>query len=166
MSASGSEAAVGGADSVALLPHPIANGLPDPSARRIARNAQLILADEAHVGVVADPAAGSGAVEALTEALCEAAWAEFQAIEREGGALRSLAAGHIQARIRAAAAARAETLKSGETALVGVTKYRAASERPVAVLETARRTGSTAETAATCEPLEPIRLDMLTGAAS
>ena len=44
----------------------IAHGLPDGFARRIARNTQLILAKESHIDFVADPAAGSGSVEALT----------------------------------------------------------------------------------------------------
>ena len=81
-------AAAGGADSISILPHTIAHGLPEGFARRIARNTQLILADESHVDFVADPAAGSGGVEALTDALCEAAWDEFQPIETEGGILR------------------------------------------------------------------------------
>ena len=53
---------------------------------------------------VADPAAGSGAIEALTDALCETAWWLFQEIERAGGVAAALKAGLIQrgrARVRA-----------------------------------------------------------------
>ena len=62
-------AAVGGADAVTVLPFSAALGLPDAFARRIARNTQTILIEEANIHRVADPAAGSGAIEALTDAL-------------------------------------------------------------------------------------------------
>ena len=56
-------AGFGGADSVSVLPFTQALGLPDAFARRLARNAQLILLEESHLGFVADPAAGAGAFE-------------------------------------------------------------------------------------------------------
>ncbi|TIY00435.1 MAG: methylmalonyl-CoA mutase, partial [Mesorhizobium sp.] len=95
-------AAAGGADSISILPHTIAHGLPTGFARRVARNTQLIMANESHIDHVADPACGSGAVEALTAELGEAAWEEFQRIEAEGGVLSSLQQGHIQKRVQAA----------------------------------------------------------------
>ena len=61
-------AAVGGADAVTVLPFSAALGVPDAFARRIARNTQTILIEEANIHRVADPAAGSGAIEALTDA--------------------------------------------------------------------------------------------------
>ncbi len=67
-------AGLGGADSVSVLPHTLAAGLPDSLARRLARNAQLILLRESNLGFVADPAAGAGAFEAMTHALCDKAW--------------------------------------------------------------------------------------------
>ncbi|MGD9502956.1 MAG: methylmalonyl-CoA mutase family protein, partial [Methyloceanibacter sp.] len=79
-------AAAGGADAVAILPFSAALGLPDAFARRVARNTQAILIEEANIHRVADPAAGSGAIEALTDALAEMAWGLFQEIERGGGA--------------------------------------------------------------------------------
>src|SRR5208337_5207456 len=85
-------AGLGGADSVCVLPHTLAVGLPDSLSRRLARNAQLILLRESHLGFVADPAAGAGAFEALTEALCEKGWALFQDIEAQGGLAAVLAA--------------------------------------------------------------------------
>src|SRR5579872_182940 len=64
-------AGLGGADSVSVLPFTQAIGLPDSFARRLARNSQLLLLEESHLGFVADPAAGAGAFEALTETFCE-----------------------------------------------------------------------------------------------
>ena len=84
-----------------MLPFTAALGLPDAFARRIARNTQLILLDESNLARVADPAAGAGGFEALTDALCEKAWALFQEIEREGGILESLKGDKLQARIAA-----------------------------------------------------------------
>ncbi len=82
-------AAVGGADAITVLPYSAALGLPDAHARRIARNTQTILIEESNLYRVADPAAGSGAIETLTDALCAKAWTLFQEIEREGGVGRS-----------------------------------------------------------------------------
>ncbi len=83
-------AAVGGADAVSVLPFSVALGVPDAFARRIARNTQTILIEEANIHRVADAAAGSGAIEALTDALCAKAWSLFQDIERAGGVANAL----------------------------------------------------------------------------
>ncbi len=76
-----------------MLPHTAPLGLPDAFARRVARNMQLVLLEESNLARVADPAAGSGAIEALTQQLCAAAWSEFQEIERAGGAWAALESG-------------------------------------------------------------------------
>lgn len=132
-------AGAGGADTIAVLPHTIAHGLPDAFARRIARNTQLVLAEESRIGFVADPAAGAGGIEALTEDLCAAAWQEFQRIEAEGGLLASLAAGKVQARIEKAAKDRAAAFAEGRRAIVGTTVFPAKAEAPVTTLPAAVR---------------------------
>lgn len=151
-------AVAGGADSLSVLPHTQAHGLPDAFARRLARNTQLILAEEAHIGFTADPAAGSGAVEALTASLCEAAWEEFRRIEGEGGTLRSLQAGHLQGRIEAARAARAARFAAREREIVGTTAYPSPAEPGVATLAADRRPIPT-EGAAFCRRLDARRID-------
>ncbi len=123
-------AGVGGADGIAILPYTAALGLPDRSARALARNTQHILINEAHLHRVDDPAAGSGAVEALTDALAERAWDEFQAIEREGGIIDSLRANALPARVAEARDALKRELASGAAPLVGATAYRATIEQP------------------------------------
>src|SRR5690606_13362143 len=128
-------AAIGGADTISILPHTISHGLPDASARRLARNTQLVLADESNLAFVADPACGSGAVEALTEKLCAAAWLEFQTLECDGGILQSLVDGKLQARIVSARHARAGEYRSGRRPIIGTTAFPAAAERPVTVLD-------------------------------
>jgi methylmalonyl-CoA mutase len=158
-------AAAGGADSISVLPHTITHGLPAGFARRVARNAQLIMAEESHIDHVADPASGSGAVEALTGDLCAASWEEFQRIEAEGGVLASLQAGHIQKRVQAAYARRNAAYQSGERAIIGTTLFRPGSERPIEVLAAERRPAFT-EGVAVCEPLFPVRIDQSIGAGS
>src|SRR5213078_1066267 len=71
-------AGVGGADAISVLPFTAALGLPDGFARRLARNTQLVLIEEANLAKVADPAAGSGSLEDLTGKLCRSAWSLFR----------------------------------------------------------------------------------------
>ncbi len=113
-------AAIGGADSVVLGNFTDAIGLPTAFARRQSRNTQLVLMEESHLGRVADPAAGSGFAEALTDELARAAWADFQAIEARGGIISALSDGHIAAGVAAANTARAA---AGKPRIVGVTAF-------------------------------------------
>ncbi len=77
-------AGLGGCDSFTVLPFSIKQGVPDAFARRMARNTQLVLLEEAQLWRVADAASGSGYVEHLTYELCGKAWEIFQGIERTG----------------------------------------------------------------------------------
>ena len=89
-------AGLGGADAVTVLPFTMALGLPDRFARRIARNTQLVLIEESNLAKVADPAAGAGGIEDLTDQLCGVAWRNFQDMEKAGGAWAALERGEIQ----------------------------------------------------------------------
>lgn len=128
-------AGIGGADSVTALPFTRAIGLPDAFARRVARNIQLVLLEESNLAKVADPAAGSGGIEALTEALCEKAWAEFQQIEREGGIVSSLEKGALQARIASAAQVTEKAVATRKQPITGTSEFPHIAETPVAVLD-------------------------------
>ena len=158
-------AATGGADSISLLPHTIAHGLPASFGRRIARNAQLVMAAESHIGFVADPASGAGGVEALTDALCEKAWDEFRQIEKEGGILGSLADGHLQHRIASVRDERTLRYREGKRDIVGTTAYRLEKEKPVGTLPAEKRPIPT-DGAVFCERLDALRLDDLIGGQS
>jgi methylmalonyl-CoA mutase len=128
-------AGVGGADALAVLPFTAALGLPDRFARRIARNTQLLLLEESNLARVADPAAGAGGIEALTEELCRAAWALFQEIETAGGAPAALEKGLLQDRIATTRAARERAAALRKDALTGTSDFPNLSEAPVAVLD-------------------------------
>ncbi len=127
-------AGLGGADSVSVLPFTQAIGLPDALARRLARNTQLILLQESHLGFVADPAAGAGVFEALTQELCERAWTLFQGLEGEGGAPRALLRGRFQRAVADAAAALARDAASLEAPMTGVSAHPDLAEAKAEVL--------------------------------
>jgi methylmalonyl-CoA mutase len=120
LSAAAVGAALGGADAVVLGTFSDPLGLPTAFARRQSRNAQLVLMEEAHLGRVTDPAAGAGYVEALTDEIARAAWAEFQAIEAKGGLIEALAGGHVAAQVAKAKAVREA---AGKPKIVGVTAF-------------------------------------------
>ncbi|MBV8594353.1 MAG: methylmalonyl-CoA mutase [Caulobacteraceae bacterium] len=116
--------AAGGADAIAVEAL-AADGVPaDALAQRMARNIQLILMHEAHLGRVRDPAGGSWALETMTTDLARAAWGHLQAIERAGG----IAAERARALVAEAVAASREEMtrrvRDRETAIVGVTAFR------------------------------------------
>jgi methylmalonyl-CoA mutase len=130
-------AGAGGADSVCCLPFSVAQGLPNDFARRMARNIQIILLEEANVHHVGDPSAGSGFVEALTHALCERAWAFFQEIEGRGGIIQALKSGFIQEELKKTRERRDLEIREGRRHIVGVTAYEPASAAPASVLDVA-----------------------------
>jgi len=129
-----SAAALGGADAITVLPFTAARGLADPFARRIARNTQIILLEESHLAAVADPAAGSGAVEDLTDQFCASAWKLFQEIEAAGGAAAALESGLIQHKVAIVRAERAAAVARRTDALTGVSIFPDLDEAEVAVL--------------------------------
>ena len=131
-------AAVGGADAVTVLPFSATLGIPDAFSRRVARNTQLILIEEANLHRVADPAAGSGAIEALTDQLCRVAWDLFQGIERAGGAAAALEAGLIQNEVARVRAEREANVARRKDALVGTSEFPHLAEDKVPVLGTPR----------------------------
>ena len=128
-------AGIGGADAVSVLPFTSALGLPDRFARRVARNAQLLLLEESNVARVADPAAGSGGIEDLTEKLCRAAWALFQEIEAAGGAPAALERGLIQDKVAKVRAEHEAATAHRKDVLTGTSDFPNLSEAPVQVLD-------------------------------
>ena len=152
-------AGLGGADSVTALPHTAALGLPDAFARRIARNTQLILLEESNLAKVADPAAGSGAIEDITARMCGAAWSLFQEIEAAGGAWAALERGLIQGKVAAVRAQRQQAVAERKDALTGTSDFPDLHESQPAVLDVARIVApKESAVAVTIEALPRIRL--------
>jgi methylmalonyl-CoA mutase len=151
-------AGIGGADAITVLPFTAARGLPDEFARRIARNTQLILLDEANIARVTDPVAGTGWAEDLSDQLCRAAWTLFQEIEAAGGGARALEQGLVQKNVAATRAARERALAETKDTLVGANEFRETGLANVPILDVARVTVPPMPTAIAVEPLTPIRL--------
>src|SRR5262245_473805 len=151
-------AGLGGADSTTVLPFTLALGLPDRFARRIARNTQLVLLEESNLAKVADPAAGAGGIEDLTDKLCRAAWATFQEIEAAGGAWAALQQGLIQKKVAIVRAAREAAVARRKDALTGTSDFPDLAEAQVAVLDVAPVAPPQVAGAHTFEPLPRIRL--------
>jgi methylmalonyl-CoA mutase len=128
-------AALGGADSISVLPFTQALGLPDAGARRLARNTQLVLLEESNLDKVSDPAAGSGAYEALTSRFCERAWDLFQQIEKDGGLHKTLASGSFQSRVSETRARRRERVARRLDPLTGASEFPPLDEVKVSVLK-------------------------------
>ncbi len=127
-------AGVGGADTVLVHPFDVAipGGFPGTAAsfaRRMARNTQLLLLEESHIGRVADPAGGSWFVEDLTTALAEQAWTHFQDIESRGGF--EAARDDVAAQIAEVAGRRTDDIAHRRTALTGVNEYPNLTEPPL-----------------------------------
>jgi methylmalonyl-CoA mutase len=150
-------AGVAGADAISVLPHTAALGLPDPFARRVARNIQLLLLEESNLDKTADPAAGSGAIEKLTDEMCAAAWAQFQRIDAAGGAWAALEKGLIQSEVGKVRAAREAAAAKRKDAITGTSDYPNLHEQVSSVLAAAPALKA-AGAAPTVEPLPNIRL--------
>ena len=128
-------AALGGTQSLHTNALDEALALPTDFSARIARNTQIILAEESGVTRVADPLGGSYYVEALTAELAEAAQALIDRAEAEGGMSVAVAAGWPKAMIEESAAARQARVDRGEDVIVGVNRFRVEEDAAVDILE-------------------------------
>lgn len=127
-------AGVGGADTVLVHPFDVAisGGYPGTArtfARRIARNTQLLLLEESHLGRVLDPAGGSWFVEDLTRGVADAAWRNFQEIEAAGGF--EAAREQVRGRIAEVAQRRSADIAHRRTAVTGVNEFPNLAEVPL-----------------------------------
>lgn len=149
-------AAIGGANAVSVLPYSTALGLPDAFARRVARNTQTVLLEESNLYRVADPSAGSGAMETLTSELCAAAWSLFQEIEATGGMAEALKAGLIQDKVAGVRASREAAMARRKDAAVGTSDFPDLAEAEITVMDAEPSTPN--GNAPTVTPLKPMRV--------
>jgi methylmalonyl-CoA mutase len=127
-------AGVGGADTVLVFPFDVAinggfPGMATSFARRMARNIQLLLLEESHVGRILDPAGGSWFVEDLTDQLANQAWQHFQTVEQRGGFVD--AGDYMTGQIAGIAARRTDDIAHRKTAITGVNEYPNITEPPL-----------------------------------
>src|SRR6266404_4116912 len=128
-------AVLGGTQSLHTNSFDEALALPTPAAARIARNTQLILAEETGIPHVVDPLGGSYYVESLTHAIAVAATALIDEVEALGGMTKAVEAGMPKLRIEESAARRQAAIDRGEEVIVGVNKYQSDETSPVEILD-------------------------------
>ncbi|MBK8975881.1 MAG: hypothetical protein IPM29_08130 [Planctomycetes bacterium] len=114
-------AVTGGCDSLIVLSYD--DAVDDATEVDLARSQQLLLRDEAHLARVADPVAGSYAIERLTDALGRRAFAVLQEIEAEGGLIATMRSGWLADRILGQEQAREKAFRVRRKVLVGVTRF-------------------------------------------
>ena len=129
-------AGVGGADSVTVLPFDAAlgggaAGVSKTFAARIARNTQLLLLEEAHLGRVLDPGAGSWYIEDLTASVAAKAWEFFQSVEATGGFSAAVENGSLVAALEKTRAERDSDVAHRVTPLTGVNEFPNLAEAPL-----------------------------------
>jgi methylmalonyl-CoA mutase len=128
-------ATLGGTQSLHTNALDEAIALPTEFSARIARNTQIVLAEESGITKVVDPLGGSYYVEALTQTLVDEAWALIEEVDAMGGMTAAVASGMPKQRIEEAAAARQARVDRGEDVIVGVNKYRLAEQAHLDTLE-------------------------------
>lgn len=123
-------ASAGQAEVITVLPLDAAIGLPNELSRRIARNIQVILAEESNVGRVNDPAGGSYFVESATKQLEDKAWSLFQKIDADGF-VAYLNGGTVAEDLKVINADRAKALATRAVPLTGVSMFPNMNEAPL-----------------------------------
>ena len=116
-------AALGGVESIVVVPFDEPYETPTDFAERIARNQQLLLKDECHFDRIVDVAGGSYFIEELTTALAGQAWKLFLSVEEEGGFLAAAKAGTVQNTINETNAARHANAGKRKEFLLGTNQF-------------------------------------------
>jgi len=128
-------AVLGGTQSLHTNAYDEALGLPTQFSARIARNTQLIIAEETGIPHVVDPLGGSYYIEALTNSLATHAQALIDEVEGLGGMTKAVESGMPKLKIEEAAAKRQARIDRAEEVVVGINKYRVANPEKVDVLD-------------------------------
>ncbi len=124
-------ATLGGTQSLHTNALDEAIALPTEFSARIARNTQIVLAEETGITRVVDPLGGSYYVEALTSELVDQAWQIIDEVDGLGGMTKAVASGMPKRLIEEAAAARQARVDKGEDVIVGVNKYQPVHAEPI-----------------------------------
>ena len=126
-------AVFGGTQSLHTNSFDEAIALPTEFSSRIARNTQLIIQEETHIPNVIDPWAGSYMMEKLTQDMADEAWKIIEEVQAMGGMTKAVGSGWAKLKIEAAAADKQARIDSGQDVIVGVNKYKLATQDAVEV---------------------------------
>ncbi len=127
-------AVMGGTQSLHTNSFDEALALPTTFSARIARNTQLILAEESGINKVIDPMAGSFYVESLTSDIIKKARALIKEVDDVGGMVKAIEMGLPKMRIEESSAKRQARVDSMEETIVGVNKYKPTEKQEINVL--------------------------------
>jgi len=150
-------ATIAGVDSLTVVPFDAAYRQPTEFSDRIARNAQLLLKEEAHFDLVVDPSAGSYYIETLTDSIAKAAWELFKQAEEKGGYVAAFTAGFVQETIKATAQKRDMNIATRRDILLGTNQYPNFTEVAEAEVTLEAITRAEAKKGAVAESLAPYR---------
>lgn len=131
-------AILGGADSVSVAPFDECYKAPDEASRRLARNTQILLKQEAMLGRVADVGAGAYCLEVITGFLAREGWKAMQKIEAAGGYRKARAEGKIARALEQQLAAREKAVVTRRRVFAGTNQYANPQERAVDRVDVSR----------------------------
>lgn len=123
LSSQAMSAALAGVNAISLSDYDEFRKEKNEHAKRISRNIQHVLKEEAYFNKVFSPASGSYYIENLSLQLAEKAWKVFQEIEDIGGFVAALKKGFIQKKIEDVASQKLNDFEAGKMNLIGVNKY-------------------------------------------
>ena len=127
-------AVMGGTQSLHTNSFDEALALPTPFSARIARNTQLILAEETGINNVIDPLAGSYYLESLTSEMISEANKLIDEIDEAGGMVKAIEMGIPKMRIEESSAKKQARMDSEEEIVVGVNKYKPTEKQDINIL--------------------------------
>jgi methylmalonyl-CoA mutase len=119
----GMSAVIGNSDSISILPYDSPYKNESEFSRRIARNQQLILKEEAYLDKVIDPAAGSYYIENLTNSIAVNTWELFKNIEERGGMIECIKTGFIQHEIEKSCRKKDMDIAQRKIVILGTNQY-------------------------------------------
>jgi methylmalonyl-CoA mutase len=131
-------AVLGGADSISVAPFDECYKAPDEASRRLARNTQILLKEEALLSRVADPGAGSYCLEAITDFLAREGWKTMQTVEAAGGFGKAKADGMVARTLEKSLSAREKAVASRRRIFTGTNQYANLTEKALDRIDVAR----------------------------
>jgi len=121
-------AALGGAQTMALCCYDEAYTIPTPKAQRLSLRTMQLLIEEIGLADTVDPLGGSYYIETLTDQMEEKILEAMRWVDEQGGIVKAVAEGKIQARVSEYAYKRQLALEMGTLRKVGVNCYKDSEE--------------------------------------
>ncbi len=134
-------AILGGADSISVAPFDECYKAPDDASRRLARNTQILLKQEALLSCVSDPGGGSYCIEIITDFLAREGWKTMQGIEAAGGYRKARSEGQIKKAVEQSLAAKEKAVVSRRHIFTGTNQHPNLSEKALDRIDDSRLSG-------------------------